>query len=86
MNEALKLSYPGARMIQHFEGCLEPHENFFRAYKCPANVLTIGWGHTNHHGRQFNASTRWTAEECHEVFLEIWAALKKTLKSWSKSP
>ena len=70
MNENRKLTDAGARLIQHFEGCLTPHEGKFKAYKCPANVLTIGWGHTNHHGRQFDASSRWTAGECNEAFLE----------------
>ena len=27
-------------LIKHFEGCK------LAAYRCPAGVLTIGWGHT----------------------------------------
>jgi lysozyme len=80
MNAHLKLSYAGAKLIQHFEGCLTPHEGKFKAYKCPANVLTIGWGHTNHHGRKFDAATRWTAEECHEAFVEDMGGFEQSVR------
>ena len=30
----------GLALVKHFESC------FLRAYKCPAGVWTIGWGHT----------------------------------------
>jgi len=70
MNEDRHLTSAGANLIQHFEGCLQPHEGKYRAYHCPADVLTIGWGHTNHHGRKFDAASRWTAGECNEAFLE----------------
>ena len=30
----------GREIIKHFEGCK------LEAYRCPAGVLTIGWGHT----------------------------------------
>jgi lysozyme len=80
MNEDRKLTEAGANLIQHFEGCLEPHENHFRAYKCPANVLTIGWGHTNHHGRKFDAASRWSAEECHAAFLEDMGGFEQAVR------
>ena len=70
MNAHLKLTKAGANLIQHFEGCLKKAGGHYVPYKCPANVLTIGWGHTNHHGRKFDAATRWTADECHAAFLE----------------
>ena len=62
MNEDRTLTKAGMHLIQHFEGCLKPHGEHYKAYKCPANVLTIGWGHTNHHGRKFDAATRWTRD------------------------
>ena len=80
MNEDRKLTYAGAKLIQHFEGCLQPHGGKFKAYKCPANVLTIGWGHTNHHGRQFDAATQWTGEECHQVFIEDMAGFEQAVR------
>jgi len=80
MNDDRKLTQAGANLIQHFEGCLTPHEGKFKAYKCPANVLTIGWGHTNHHGRKFDASTRWTAGERNDAFLEAMAGFERDVR------
>ena len=56
MNAHLKLTKAGANLIQHFEGCLKKDGRPLQAYKCPANVLTIGWGHTNHHGEKVRCS------------------------------
>lgn len=36
----MKTSNKGLRLIQAFEGCK------LKAYRCPAGVLTIGYGHT----------------------------------------
>ena len=36
----MKISSTGLQLIQHFEGL------FLRSYLCPANVWTIGYGHT----------------------------------------
>jgi len=36
----MNISEDGLRLIKHFESC------FLTAYKCPAGVWTIGWGHT----------------------------------------
>jgi len=36
----MKLSENGKKLIKKFEGCR------LKAYKCPAGVLTIGYGHT----------------------------------------
>ena len=70
MNENLTLTNVGADLIKHFESCLKKKGEHYHAYKCPAGVLTIGWGHTNHHGRKFDASSRWTMVECNEAFGE----------------
>ena len=86
MNSHLKLTDAGAKLIQHFEGCLQPHDGKYKAYKCPANVLTIGWGHTNHHGRKFDAATRWTASECHETFLEDMGGFEQAVRRLVKVP
>lgn len=71
MNEDLSLSEDGARLIKAFESCAAPSGNgMFKPYVCPGGVLTIGWGHTNHHGRQFAADALWTPAECDEAFRE----------------
>lgn len=36
----MKISEKGLALIKEFEGCE------LNAYRCPSNVLTIGWGHT----------------------------------------
>jgi lysozyme len=69
MNENLSLSPAGANLIKHFESCMKKVAGGFAAYRCPANVLTIGWGHTNHHGRQFKAGDVWTQKQCDDEFL-----------------
>jgi lysozyme len=81
MNEDKNLTVAGVKLIQHFESCLHPHEGKYRAYRCPANCLTIGWGHTNHHGRQFNEHARWTAEECDEAFVEDMAGFERDVRA-----
>lgn len=60
----MKLSAEGLNLIKAFESCLKATAGGFRGYYCPANKLTIGWGHTNDHGRQFNAGSVWTQAEC----------------------
>lgn len=71
MNDGLRLSQDGAALVKHFESCLvDNHDGTFRAYLCPAGKLTIGWGHTNDHGRRFDASSRWTQAECDAAFSE----------------
>jgi lysozyme len=80
MNEDLKLSSAGANLIKHFEGCLQPHAGKYKAYRCPANIATIGWGHTNHHGRKFDLTSVWTVEDCDEAFLEDMEGFEKDVR------
>lgn len=61
----MRMSQNGLNLVKAFEGCLKRGaDGKYRAYYCPAGVLTIGWGHTNHHGRRFDASAVWTRAEC----------------------
>jgi lysozyme len=69
MNEQLHLSSQGAALVQAFENCLAPiGGGRFKAYGCPAGVLTIGWGHTNDHGRAFDGGAIWTQSDCDVAF------------------
>jgi len=87
MNDHLKLSDAGAKLIQHFEGCLEKQsDGRYRAYRCPANVLTIGWGTTNEGSNHFDTTSRWTAAECHEAFLKDMASFEKSVRQLVKVP
>lgn len=70
MNEDNHLTEAGARLIQHFEGCLKPHQGKYRAYTCPAGVTTIGWGATHHGGHDITKDTVWTKEQCDAAFMQ----------------
>jgi lysozyme len=37
---------------------------YFAAYVDPVGVLTIGWGHTNHHEPEFDGGTVWSQAQC----------------------
>ena len=41
MKNSMKIGTEGVELIKHFEGCR------LEAYLCPANVWTIGYGHTS---------------------------------------
>jgi lysozyme len=84
MNEDLTLSPEGERLIKQFESCMRrvgPDQ--FKAYFCPAGVLTIGWGTTNDgHGAAFDANTVWTQAQCDAAFasrLKIYEARVRAL-------
>ena len=80
MNEGNHLTSAGARLIQHFEGCLKPHEGKYRAYTCPAGVLTIGWGSTHHGGHHIGKDTVWTKEQCDSAFLRDMEEFEKAVR------
>jgi lysozyme len=81
------LSAAGAKFIRSFEGCEKAlGDGKFQAYFDPVGVLTIGWGHTNHHGRQFDASSVWTQQECDDVFREDMRGFEVAVNRFVKVP
>lgn len=63
----LKIGPDGLAIVKAFESCMQKisgRPGFFKAYYDPVNVLTIGWGHTNHHLPKFDASTVWSQAQC----------------------
>ena len=66
----MRLSDAGAKLVKSFESCHKKDGDGFKPYMCPGGVLTIGWGHTNDHGRQFKNRDRWTQAECDAAFDE----------------
>lgn len=63
-----KISETGLELIKAFESCLAPIKpGFFKSYIDPVGVLTIGWGHTNHHPPKIDRSTVWSQKECDEA-------------------
>lgn len=55
----MNVSDKGIRFIKNFEGCK------LEVYKCPSNVLTIGYGHT---GSDVRAGMRITKDEAERLF------------------
>lgn len=69
MNDNLHLSNEGANLIKAFESCMKAiGGEKFEAYLDPIGIPTIGWGHTNHHGRKFGLKDVWTQAECDQEF------------------
>ena len=63
-----KISENGIALIKSFEGCR------LKAYRCPAGVLTVGYGHT---GEDVKENTIWTQSQAEE-------ALKADLTKYEK--
>lgn len=76
----METSAAGVNLIKAFENCLKPvGRGKFKPYICPAGVLTIGWGHTNHHGRRFGKNDIWTQAECDEALAEDLAGFEQVV-------
>ncbi len=86
MNDSHILTKDGADLVKHFESCLQPTKGGFKAYRCPANVLTIGWGHTNHHGIKFDSSTIWSQADCDAAFTDDMKGFENAVKRLVKVP
>lgn len=54
----MNISQKGINLIKNFEGCR------LTAYKCPANILTIGYGHT---GSDVHTGQKITQEEAEKL-------------------
>jgi lysozyme len=81
-----KISAAGTALIKSFEGCHKRDGDVFKPYVCPGGVLTIGWGHTNHHGRAFDQSARWTQQDCDAAFDEDMQGFAKQVTPLLKVP
>lgn len=82
MNDSLRLSKAGQNLIKAFESCLRPvGGGRFAAYLDPVAVPTIGWGHTNHHGRKFKMGDIWTQAECDDEFRSDMIRFEKAVKA-----
>ena len=78
-NDAKKIGEKGAALIKAFESCLKPVADGFQAYIDPVGVLTIGWGHTNDNGRQFDSASVWTQDDCDAEFLSDMAIFESAV-------
>ncbi len=70
MRFPMKTSSAGIALIQAFESCLRPNgDGRYRTYRCPANVVTIGWGTTAADVPSLAEGEVWSREKCDEVFI-----------------
>lgn len=83
---AKKIGANGTALVKAFESCMKVAPGGFQAYLDPIGVLTIGWGHTNDNGRQFDSSAIWTQVECDTEFLDDMAIFEDAVNNLVKVP
>jgi lysozyme len=83
----MKISQSGLNLVKAFESCMKAiGGGKFKAYLDPVNVLTIGYGHTNHHPPRIDASTVWTQQECDEALTRDMAIFEEAVNRLVKVP
>lgn len=81
----MKISATGLAIVKAFESCLRPiGGGKYKAYVDPVGVLTIGYGHTNHHLPKFDSSTIWTFEQCESVLADDMNIFEKHVANLAK--
>lgn len=86
---AVRISETGLALVMAFEGCLKPvpgKAGFFKPYTCPAGVLTIGWGHTNHHAPTFSEGTVWSQRQCDDALRGDLARFERIVARTAAAP
>ena len=67
---AMRTSQNGFALVKAFESCMaaiRTRPGFVKPYKDAVGVLTIGWGHTNHHLPRFDGNTIWSQQQCDDA-------------------
>lgn len=72
----MRVSADGLAVIKHFESC------HLTAYRCPAGVWTIGWGHT---GRDVKEGLVWTQAMADEALKNDLRAFEADVNSLVKA-
>lgn len=67
----------GLGVIKHFESCI------LTAYRCPAGVWTIGWGHT---GPEVKQGLVWTQQQADDTLRADLAQFERDVTSLVKVP
>jgi lysozyme len=65
--EPLRASDACLELVKAFESCaseMKSQPGFFKPYRDSSGVLTIGWGHTNHHLPRFDGNAIWSQAAC----------------------
>lgn len=85
----MKIGPDGLAIVKAFESCMAKiagKPGYFKAYYDPVNVLTIGWGHTNHHSPKFDAATVWSQAECDAALAGDMATFEAHVNRMAKVP
>lgn len=70
----MNISKEGLVLIKHFEGCE------LKAYRCPANVLTIGYGHTKNVTEDMEITQQEANDMLDEELIEYCEYIDKMVK------
>lgn len=77
----MKISKLGLNLVRHFEGM------YLRGYKCPANVWTIGYGHTGLvDGKPIHGNMIITEEKAIELLQQDMTVFENAVKDSVKVP
>lgn len=86
---AMKIGPDGLAIVKAFESCMKKipgKPGFFAAYYDPVHVLTIGWGHTNHHDPKFDAATVWSQAQCDAALASDMRVFEAHVNAMAKVP
>ncbi len=76
----MKVNQPGIKILHDFESCR------LKAYKCPADVWTIGWGNTYYeNGAKVSEGDVLTQERADSLFRFILSRFEDQAKTYIKS-
>jgi lysozyme len=87
MADPKRISPTGLAIVKAFEGCLEPvkgRPGYFKPYVDPVGVLTIGYGHTNHHEPKFTTATVWSQQQCDAALAGDMATFEAHVSKYAK--
>ncbi len=85
----LKMGADGLAVVKAFESCMaamKTKPGYFAAYVDPVGVLTIGWGHTNHHKPAFDGGTVWSQAQCDAALAGDMATFEAHVNKQAKVP
>lgn len=83
------MSAPGLELVKAFENCMaavKTRPGFFKPYVDAVGVLTIGWGHTNHHLPRFDGKTIWSQAECDAALAGDMVTFERHVMAQAKVP
>lgn len=86
---ALRMSRPGLDLVKAFESCMaaiKTKPGYFKAYRDPVGVLTIGYGHTNHHLPRFDGNTIWSQADCDAALAGDMVTFERWVQELAKVP